>query len=112
MKKSTLIGISILSVFILCSLSYQPIIAEKPIIKPKEEVISVESNDCGCSSKPIWNFPVICALLYPIAIIIVYWWAWFGLNASNPFLIAFGKLKKTFNCEWKFPPGLMITLDE
>jgi len=29
MKKSTLIGLSILSVFILCSLSYQPIIAEK-----------------------------------------------------------------------------------
>ena len=31
MKKSTLIGISILSVFILCSLSYQPIIADEQI---------------------------------------------------------------------------------
>jgi len=112
MKKSTLIGLSILSVFLLCSLSYNPIIAEKPIIKPREEVISVESKDCGCSSKPIWNFPIICALLYPIAILIVMWWARFGLNPSNPFLIVFSKLQKAFNCEWKYPPDLMITLGE
>ncbi len=68
MKKSTLIGLSILSVFLLCSLSYQPIIAEQPIIKPKENVILVESKDCGCSSKPIWNFPIICAILYVLQV--------------------------------------------
>jgi len=112
MNKSTLIGLSILSVFILCSLSYQPIIAEKPIIKPREEVISVESEDCGCSSKPIWNFPIICALLYPIAIFFVYWWAWFGLDESNHLFFAFVKLANKFGCEWKFPPDLMITLGE
>lgn len=49
MKKSKLIGLSILSVFLLCNLSYQPIIAEKPIIKTKEEDISFESEDCDCS---------------------------------------------------------------
>ena len=112
MKKIIVVGLSILSVFILCSLSYQPILAEKQIIKPREEVISVESEDCECNSKSIWNFPVICALLYPIAIFIVMWWAWFGLNASNPLLIAFGKLQDIFNCEWKFPPDLIITFDE
>ncbi|GAH21758.1 unnamed protein product, partial [marine sediment metagenome] len=45
MKKSTLIGFSILSVFLLCSLSYNPIIAEKPVIELKEDVISIENED-------------------------------------------------------------------
>ena len=31
MKKSTILGVSILNIFILCSLSYQPMVADAPI---------------------------------------------------------------------------------
>ena len=63
MKKSTLIGISILSVFILCSLSYQPIIAEKPIEQITQQV-KESKNDCGCNDESSrWGFPIICSVL-------------------------------------------------
>ncbi|MFE3846278.1 hypothetical protein ACFL1L_05430 [Thermoplasmatota archaeon] len=68
MKKIIVIGISILSIFLLCSLSYQPITAEKPIIKQKEEVISVEDEDCGCKDSSIRRFPILCHILLPIAL--------------------------------------------
>ena len=50
MKKSTLIGLSILSVFLLCSISYQPIIAEKPIEQITQQV-KESKNDCGCNDE-------------------------------------------------------------
>jgi hypothetical protein len=46
MKKILIISISILSVFILCSLSYQPLVAE----------------DCGCKSNN-QESPPICGIL-------------------------------------------------
>ena len=80
MRKIAVIGISILSVFILCSLSYQPIIADEPIetinqVKElrasnldvdelKElynrliELKSQSNDDCGCKDNPI-----ICDIL-------------------------------------------------
>ncbi len=112
MKKSILIAGSILSLFILVSLSYQPIIAEQPIIKPKEEVISVESNDCGCSSKPIWNFPVICSLLLPIVLFSLLLWANFGWARFDLFFDALDNLIKKLDCWWEFSSDLMITLGE
>jgi len=85
MKKPTLIGISILSVFILCSLSYQPIIADTPIdmieqVKTSKttsmdntiikelknrisEIKSQVNDDCDCSSNTDWGFPIICSVL-------------------------------------------------
>lgn len=72
MKKSTLIGISILSVFLLCSLSYKPIIAEKQVIKSKEEVIIIGNEDCGCEDSPNRRFPILCQILLPIALLYKY----------------------------------------
>jgi len=62
-SKSIIIGISILSVFILCSLSYQPIIAEKPIEQITQQV-KESKNDCGCNDESSrWGFPIICSFL-------------------------------------------------
>lgn len=68
MKKSKLIGLSILSVFLLCSLSYNPIIAGKLDSKSKEEIILIENRDCGCDQSIDLDFPVICSIL-----LIIYW---------------------------------------
>jgi len=51
MRKIVIIGVSILSVFILCSLSYQPMVADTPIIpiiESKAEGILTDSEDCEC----------------------------------------------------------------
>ena len=64
MKKRTSFGICILSIIILCSLSYQPIIAEKQVIQLKEEVEYVEDEDCGCiSDNDNWVPPVLCLII-------------------------------------------------
>ena len=79
MKKSTLIGISILSIFILCSLSYQPIIADrqieyKPIIVDDTKTTD---EDCGCNVNYVPWFPfkfLICSLIFlPSSIIFIIW---------------------------------------
>ena len=59
MKKSALFGFSILSVFILCSLSYPPIIADEQI-----DSLPIVDVDCGCNSNNIdWDFPILCWIL-------------------------------------------------
>ena len=66
MKKNIIFGLCILSVFLLCSLSYQPIIAEKPIEQITQQVkeFRESKNDCGCNNLNIqWNFPIICSIL-------------------------------------------------
>ena len=86
MRKILVIGVSILSVFILCSLSYQPIIADTPIepihiakeskasnldVGELKELynrlieLKSQSNDgCGCDMVKIWPFPIICIQLF------------------------------------------------
>lgn len=64
MRRTTLIGISILSVFLLCSLSYQHI-ADEPIIERKLDVIYTESDDCDCiSNDKNWVPPFLCLSLW------------------------------------------------
>ena len=80
MRKIVVIGISILSVFILCSLSYQPIVAETPIEEIKETKLSVSKIDrlrdfhkkllerkskvdCGCEDTKEWDYPIFCGIL-------------------------------------------------
>ena len=64
MKKFFLIIGCVISLFILVSLSYQPIIAEKSIIEIKKDVNLVEDEDCGCNPYNIdWDFPIICWIL-------------------------------------------------
>ena len=83
MKKSMVKGICILSIFILCSITYQPIIADESIeqigqIKDSKvykknndglkelynRLIEIKLNDdCGCSSDSEgWNFIILCAI--------------------------------------------------
>ena len=86
MKKSIIIGVSVLSIFILCSLSYQPIIADTPIEpmpmakKSKASDLDVDElkelytkllelkyqskDDCGCGDTTGWGFPIICTTIY------------------------------------------------
>ena len=68
MRKIVIIGVSILSVFILCSLSYQPMVADTPIIESKAEGILTDSEDCECSKiYEIDNPPfLLCSILWLI----------------------------------------------
>lgn len=83
MRKVVVIGVSILSVFVLCSLSYQPIIANTPIetiTQVKESKLSVSKiyvsrelhkkllerkskEDCGCEDTTEWEYPIFCGIL-------------------------------------------------
>ena len=96
MRKTAIIGISILSVFILCSLSYQPIIADTPIEtitqanKSKASNLDVDEikelyikllelksqSDCGCETVSkitgFWNFPTMCTFLLPLVLFFIY----------------------------------------
>ena len=118
MRKTAIIGISILSVFILCSLSYQPIIADTPIEtitqanKSKASNLDVDEikklynrlielksqSDCGCGDTIGWDFPIICDILFLILL--------FGLiiilNVGGPGIIGTTAivLGKIFNCSW------------
>jgi hypothetical protein len=70
MKRNILLFGCIISCLILVSLSSQPIIAEKPIIKSKEERISVENLDCGCeSNNNPWIPHMFCLYLA------IKWWS-------------------------------------
>ena len=116
MRKIFIIGISILSVFILCSLSYQPIIADTPIEQIKETKTSVSrvdrlreayyklveeksNEDCGCEKDNTtrWSFPVLCTLLSPLFILAVY----LVLHNIGDFIVqcilAIGSM---LNCPW------------
>ena len=83
MKKSIIIGVSILSIFILCSLSYQPITADTPIEpismakKSKASDLDVDElkelyikllelksqSDCGCGDTEDISDSTICGIL-------------------------------------------------
>ena len=104
MKKSIILGGSILCLFILVSLSYQPIVADMPIEtitqankskasnldadELKElynrliELKSQSNDDCGCGNDNLddeetisWHFPYICTLiLLPMVLFLFMIW--------------------------------------
>ncbi|RLF57491.1 MAG: hypothetical protein DRN27_07690 [Thermoplasmata archaeon] len=120
MKRIIAFGISIVSIFILCSLSYQPIVAnentESTIVN--EAVISTEminmqtvinllkrtaeDDNCGCEKEDVnivdWDTPIICQILY-FALIIGY----FFIYRLNIHIIAniVDKIGRAFNC-WDY----------
>ena len=66
MRKQLIIGLSILSVFLLCSMSYQPIIADEQIdIIPimEDTQTSISDDECDCNEDIDWDFPIICWIL-------------------------------------------------
>jgi hypothetical protein len=96
MKKSIVLGGSVLCLFILCSLSYQPIIADTPIENITQVKESKTSNldvdelkevyykllelkfqskdDCGCDKSNTevtspYYFPIICDMLMVMLVI-------------------------------------------
>ena len=97
MKKSIIIGISILTIFILCSISFQPLTANDPIVTINQAKDSRESNnrmdsyrniynriveiksqfDCGCLLVKN-NNPFICSTL--ISILFVLYSLFFAFN--------------------------------
>ena len=123
MRKTAIIGISILSVFILCSLSYQPIIADTPI----EQMVQVEkskasdldvdelkelyykliemksqsNDDCGCGKDNTefidWDFPIICTILGAIAIFGIFLFMTIGITIIGEIAFFLGNV---FNCPW------------
>jgi hypothetical protein len=50
----------------LVSISYQPIVADEPIVETEhiliEEYYFIE-NDCSCEENNNWDFPLICWIL-------------------------------------------------
>jgi hypothetical protein len=104
MKKSTLIGISILSIFLLCSLSYQPIIADGQIESKQifeddtkeTDDVNVELKefyrgiiksrfqsdyDCNCNSN-VWRPNLIC-LIMDIIIFPIFLFVFWVLQPNN-----------------------------
>ena len=99
MKKNILVFGCVISCLILVSLSYQPIIAEKPLIKSREKIISIESEDCGCNNQGnIWPFPIICSLLYLMYKFVYEFHLWpIGLP---PLLLPIFIIAQLFGCSW------------
>ena len=121
MRKIVVIGVSILSVFILCSLSYQPIIADTPIetitqVKKSKvsnlnvdelkelynrliEMKSQSKDDCGCENDNTtrWSFPVLCTLLAPLFILAVYLLIHHIGDFIVQIILAIGSM---LNCPW------------
>jgi len=121
-KKSITLGV-VFCIFILCSLTYQPIVANESLdAKLEEKSVSYNNQlkkidiksifsllfngikkdtDCGCGadSKGIWPFPVICISLF-------LFWAYIERNEPLGYpwddmfiemIMAFGII---FNCRW------------
>lgn len=112
MRKNIIVGISILSVFILCSLSYQPIETITQVKESKAfdldvdeikelynkliELKSQSNDDCGCGDTTKWGLPIICGIIYVILAV----GAFLYLNLDWPgiifdYAIVLGKI---FNC--------------
>jgi hypothetical protein len=105
MKKNIISGLCILSVFLLCSLSYQPIIAEKPIEKISQQVMEFREskNDCGCEDTKIWGFPILCTLLLPLYFKLFLIVGILPGGLADPFLLiclAIYKIAETLGCWW------------
>ncbi|MCD4664038.1 MAG: hypothetical protein K8R68_02130 [Bacteroidales bacterium] len=120
MKKSIILGGSILCLFILVSLSYQPIVADMPIEtipmakeskasnldadEIKElytkllELKSQSNNDCGCDMVRIWPFPIICITLYLMIKFVEIFHLW--PIGFPPLLVPLYALAGIFNCPW------------
>jgi len=123
-KKSITLGV-VFCIFILCSLTYQPIIANESIDTTLDEkevsynnhldkininsIIKLllssmkSSNDCGCDDgfKGLWPFPILCTLLYLIAELSLR----FGISiAGPPFLHMIASIiGSIFHCRWLYP---------
>ena len=131
MRKTAIIGISILSVFILCSLPYQPIVADESIetitqVKESKafdldvdelkelynKLIELKfQSDCGCGNDDIddrefinWHFPCICTLiLLPIALICFMIWFPLYRRIDPPLLLVYAVLiAEEIDCWWLF----------
>jgi len=102
---------SILSVFILCSLSYQPIIADTPIetigqVKESKasnldvdeikelynkiiELKSQSNDDCGCKDTEDISYPIICNILFLLFLLLLAPSYLFNLIAMFGWMIGF-----------------------
>ena len=99
MKNKEIIGFTILSIFILCSLSYQPIIANETI----ENTSFIKDNKKTVFFGSIrWNFPFICATLFIVYQILYFIWeTWFWWFRTPPILrMLVERLAEIIGCDW------------
>jgi len=125
MKKKSITLMVVFCIFIICSFTYQPIVANESVdtafdVKDishnnRFEKININSiirlllkgsnsgNDCGCDdeSKGLWPFPFICGVLYIISEISLR----FGISiAGPPFLHMIASIiASIFHCRWVYP---------
>jgi hypothetical protein len=122
-KKSITLGV-VFCIFILCSLTYQPIVANESLDTTLDETVfsksnqferieiksiinllldSIEKNgDCGCfeESEGNWHFPIICFLLEYLATYIAENESGTASRVIYDFIEI---LAKTFDCRWINP---------
>ena len=122
-KKSITLGV-LFCIFILCSLTYQPIVANESLDTKLDEKgvsynnhldkININSiiklllrskilgNDCGCDteSKVLWPFPILCSILLTPYIISTIGWFIFKLDIFriiNTIIYVIGEI---LGCPW------------
>ena len=120
MRKSILFGGSILCLFILVSLSYQPIVADTPIQQIKETKVSVSKidrfneifnklieikskSDCGCEDNSKWDFPIICDILGGIFFVCAFLWGVFKIHVAATVIGIVMNIAQTLGCPWANP---------
>ena len=75
MKNIELIGLSILSIFIICSLSYQPIIADGLIDSITNiDDVKISDDDCDCknNNRPFLICLILSLLIVPLEYFLVF----------------------------------------
>ncbi len=98
MKRIISLSICFLSIIILCSLSYQPIIAEKPIEQITQQV-KESKNDCGCNDESSrWGFPIICSVLGVFLFIFMILVISMNQNQFLGLLESVNSIGKSLNC--------------
>ena len=112
MKKKILIG-SIIAVALLTLVSFSSVVGYSSIksdldisVEENKKIISQEKSseeDCGCednSSDLEWKFPIICKLLYPLAVLSI---GLYLLLDFEQFYVFMETLGSKLNCYWAYP---------
>ena len=113
MNEKILIG-SIIAVVLLTLVSFSSVVGynsvksdlDIPVEEIKEYIIYQEKpseEDCGCeddNSDLEWEFPIICKLLYPLAVLSI---GLYLLLDFEQFYVFMETLGTILNCYWAYP---------
>ena len=109
MKKKILIG-SIIAVALLTLVSFSSVVGYSSIksdldisVEENKKIISQEKSseeDCGCeddSSDLEWKFPILCELVYPLAVLSIALYLLLDYELFHYFMVTLGTI---LNCYW------------